>query len=159
MFDKVEDKVPEKYEFNKFYKEIAKGKMPTDLVCSVPVEHATQRYDAGNELLYWLSGKPEGITVPKVGKVKKPEGGGGGRGELRQHRLLSGIPTRYPSLLLQKRQTRQKRQKQLPWEKESPRVRQKMFLGDKRRSPHLRQQRQKSSRLGKLVVESGNNDI
>ena len=73
LFEQVEGRVPEKHEFKQFFKEIVKGKMPADAVCSIPVEHATQRYDAGKELLYWLSGKPEGLTVPKVGKMQKAE--------------------------------------------------------------------------------------
>ena len=52
--------------------------MPAVVVCSIPVEHATQRYDAGKELVYWLSGKPEGLTVPRVGKMRKAEGEGAG---------------------------------------------------------------------------------
>ena len=66
LFGQVEEKVPEKAEFKRHVDDFLKGRFPSgSLMCCVPWEHATQRYDDGNELLYYNSGKPDGLKVPK----------------------------------------------------------------------------------------------
>ncbi|KAK3262685.1 hypothetical protein CYMTET_28469 [Cymbomonas tetramitiformis] len=66
LFGQVEEKVPEKAEFKRHLDDFLKGRFATgSLLCCVPWEHATQRYDDGKELLYYHSGKPDGLKVPK----------------------------------------------------------------------------------------------
>jgi len=74
LFQKVEDHVPEKAEFNQFLKDFMNGRFTTvkPLMCCVPWEHVTQRYDDGKELVYYWSGKPEGLKVPKPAQTSLP---------------------------------------------------------------------------------------
>jgi len=66
LFEQVEEKVPEKAEFKRHLDDFLKGRFATgSLLCCVPWEQATQRYDDGKELLYYHSGKPDGLKVPK----------------------------------------------------------------------------------------------
>ena len=76
LFDEVEEKVPEKAEFKRHLNDFLQGRFPSgNLVCCVPWERATQRYDDGEELSYYLSGRPDGLKVPKpAGSSAEDEG-------------------------------------------------------------------------------------